>query len=371
MALSIFIDALPFSEIENRYQNWFDGQQFAKVLPNIAYSSSLHWQLYCDKYPDERGVLVDWCMEKEKDRSVRVISKLFSFMDYTGDLGIIFKKILSKYVYRKNAFANIPFRFRADFSEKGEYLFWRSETYRRESVFDGYMVISQDENHISFDKTIQNLHSAIESGVTNIFLNTGFADSIGHVNQRGEQYSYALGLEMEKLRKEIAFYLEKHPDQEILIVSDHGMSTIHNMIDLKLESYFGKQSKDSYIAYSDSCIMCVWVYDDGLREPIENYLLSRTEGHLLSNEDREYYRATDKKFGDFLYVLKEGNCFLNNWFGKSFKKPSVNGQGMHGFWPEWSAYDQLASVILINSERHLADKYTYPEVHLLIKEVMH
>ena len=91
----------------------------------------------------------------------------------------------------------------------------------------------------------------------------------------------------------------------------------------------------------------------------------------MSNEDREYYRATDKKFGDFLYILKEGNCFLNNWFGKSFKKPSANGQGMHGFWPEWSAYDQLASVILINSKRHLAGKYTYPEVHLLIKEVMH
>lgn len=370
MALSIFADALPFSEIESKYSNWFEGQQVGKLLPNIAYSSSLHWQLYCDKYPDERGVLVDWCMEKEKKISVKAISRIFGFMDYTGDIGIIFKKVLSKFIYRKNEFANIPFRFRADFTEKGKYLFWSSDTYRKEHIFDRFIMVSQDEGHITYDATIAKLHSAISSGAKDIFLNTGFADGIGHVNKRGEIYSKTLALGMEKLRKEIAYYLEKNPQEEVLLVSDHGMSTVKNRVNFNLEKHFGKQCKSTYIAYSDSCVMCVWVFREDLRKPIVGFLASRQEGHLLTEEERRYFRATDKKFGDYLFILKEGNCFSHNWFGKSFKKPSPNGSGMHGFWPEWSAYDQLATVILINGKRQIAEQYTYPEAHKLIKEIM-
>ena len=370
MPLSIFADALPYSEIKDNYSNWFKDQQVAPLLPNIAYSSSLHWQLYCNKYPDERGVLVDWCMEKEKSTSIRIISRLLGFMDSTGDLGIILKKILSKYVYRKNAFANIPFRFRPQFSEKGKYLFWNKETYSKESIFDGYTIISQDEGHVPYDAVLDKLHTVIDSGHKNIFFNTGFADCIGHVNERGLCYSRTLAPEMEKLHKEIAFYLQQNPNEEVMIISDHGMSTVKNRVDFNLEEKFGKQSDKTYIAYKDSCIMCIWIFDRKLKENISHYLQTRTEGHLLTDEERIYYKAENLKFGDLIYILKEGTCFSNNWFGKSYKKPSPNGSGMHGFWPEWEAYDQLASVILINSKRQIKDRYIYQEVHELIKEVM-
>lgn len=370
MSLSIFVDALPYTEICSHYQNWFVNMQVSPLIPNIAYSSSLHWQLYCDKYPDERGVLVDWCKEEEPKTSIRLVSKCFSFMDSFGDVGIIFKKFLSKYLYRRNAFANIPFRFRPDFSEKGKYLFWSERTYRAESIFDNYVVVSQDEGHISFDAAVDKLHLAISHGNKDIFFNTGFADSIGHVHQRGDEYSKALSVGMAKLRSEINFYIEKNPEEEVLIVSDHGMSTIKSRIDLCLNEKFGSQSKKSYIAYSDSCVMCVWIYDEKLQKPIRNYLESRNEGHLLTGVEREYYRATNPKFGDYIYILKEGTCFSQNWFGKSFKKPSPYGSGMHGFWPDWSAKDQLASVILINGKRKLEERYSYRDAHCLIKKVM-
>lgn len=370
MALSIFVDALPFTELNNNYSKWFENQQLASLLPNIAYSSSLHWQLYCDKYPDDRGVLVDWCMEDERDPKIRAISKYFCFMDDLGDLGIIFKKVLSKYIFKRNAFANIPFSLRGYFSEKGKYLFWDSETYRNESIFDRYVVVSQDEGHLSFDCAISKLHTTIETGAENIFFNTGFADSIGHVNRRGVRYSKMLSLGMKMLHDEIALYLQKHPTEEVLIISDHGMSTINEIIDFGLERHFGKQGKNSYIAYSDSCIMCVWVYDESLRASISNFLQSRNEGHLLTEEERAYYRAKNRKFGDYILILKEGVCFSNNWFGKSFKKQNANGCGMHGFWPEWSALNQLASIVLINGKRRLSERYTYPSANQLINEVM-
>ena len=54
MPLSIFVDALPFNEMKENYEKELSSMQIAELVPNIAYSSSLHWQLYCNKYPDDR-----------------------------------------------------------------------------------------------------------------------------------------------------------------------------------------------------------------------------------------------------------------------------------------------------------------------------
>lgn len=370
MPLSIFVDALPYTEIYSEYSEWFDNMQVSKLLPNIAYSSSLHWQLYCNKYPDERGVLVDWVRKPEKRKSVRVISTLLSPLDYCGDLGALSRKLLDRFVYRKNVFANIPYKFRKDFSEEGKYLFWDKETYGKEPIFSGYTVVSQDEGHISFNETITRLDNAIAKGDKNIFAVFGFADSIGHKCRRGEIYSKRLKPCMDKLKASIEMYKEKHLDEEILIVSDHGMSTVETKIDLGLEKRFGKQSKKSYIAYSDTAVMCIWTEDKRLKSDIGEYLKMRTEGHLLDGEERERFGATDKKFGDIIYILREGNVFEENWFGKSMRKPSPDGAGMHGFWPEWEARDQIASVILINGRKPLDKEYDYPAANKLIERVM-
>ncbi|MDO5478755.1 MAG: hypothetical protein Q4G23_06270, partial [Clostridia bacterium] len=140
MPLSIFIDALPFNEMKENYGEWLSDMQISELVPNIAYSSSLHWQLYCNKYPDERGVLVDWVKEDEKRKSVRLVSVLFSPFEKMGMLGVLSKKFLDRKIYRKNTFANIPFNLRKHFTQKGKYLFWKEETYRSEPIFDGYKV---------------------------------------------------------------------------------------------------------------------------------------------------------------------------------------------------------------------------------------
>ena len=192
MPLSIFIDALPYNEMTKNYSEWFDNIQIAEMIPNIAYSSSLHWQLYCNKYPDDRGVLIDWVKEPENKRSVKFLSFVLSPIDCCEVLGLISRKILDRFIYRKNIFANIPFKFRKDFSEKGQYLFWDKSVYSKESIFDKYSVISQDEGHISFEDTILKLSKEIENGNINIFTVLGFADSIGHKCQRGSVYSERL-----------------------------------------------------------------------------------------------------------------------------------------------------------------------------------
>lgn len=370
MPLSIFIDALPFNEIEKNYSDWFSDMQISELIPNIAYSSSLHWQLYLDKYPDERGVLVDWVKEREENKAVRMVSTIMSPFDKMGNFTVLTKKVFDRIVFRKNTFANIPYRQRKKFSQKGKYLFWKKEIYGKETLFSGYNVISQDEEKKSFEQTVSLLNEAISKKEKNIFAVFGFADAMGHKCARGEEYSRRLLPYMQVLKESIEEYRKSFPEEEVIIVSDHGMSTIKNKVSLNLEKKFGKQGKKTYIAYVDSAIMCIWAKEDELKKKISEYLKTRDEGHLLTEKEREYYGATDRKFGDIIYILREGNVFSDNWFGKSLKKPSEDGAGMHGFWPEREAKDSLACIMLMGNKRKLEKISDYRYASKLIKEVM-
>ena len=370
MPLSLFVDALPYNEMTAHYADWQADMQVGELIPNIAYSSSLHWQLYCDQYPDDRGVLVDWVRQSEKNRVVRFLSTVLAPLDCMGNLGLLSKKVLCRYVMRRNAFANIPYRFRKEFSEQGSYLFWDAKTYGAQPIFDGYTVVSQDEGHRSFELTLSLLREAVERGDNHIFGVFGFADALGHKCRRGATYSARLRPYMDALGEVISLYREKHPDEDVLLVSDHGMSTVERKIDLSLEERFGKQKRGRYIAYCDTAVMAIWCDDASLEQPMRDYLATCTEGHLLTEEERAYFRATNRKFGDILYILREGNVFADNWFGKSIRKPNPDGSGMHGFWPEWEAKDQMACVALISGTHSLQTRYDYPAVHKLITEIM-
>ena len=366
MSLVIFIDALPFTEISNNYRNWFPNIQISELQPNIGYSSTLHWQLFCNKYPDELGSFVDWVKEPENNQGIKIISKILSPLDRFGDIGSLSRKILNRIIYRNNRFANIPFKFRSDFSEKGNYLFWNADNYSQEQLFKKYTVISQDEEHLSFEETVDKFSNAIENKDKDIFVVLGFADMIGHKCRRGELYSSRLKPYMNDLKMKIGSYLIKYPKEKVLILSDHGMSTVNRQVKLRLEEYFGKQSKNTYVAYCDTAVMCIWVNKEKIRYELEEYLSKMIEGHLLSDVERKQYGVANHLFGDLIFILKEGNVFSDNWFGKSFRKPNPDGTGMHGFWPEREARDQMACMILINGNNELKEFYNYNDAYNFI-----
>ena len=368
MPLSIFIDALPFSEVKKNYSSWFVNEQIAKLEPNIGYSSVLHWQLYCNKYPDQRLKFLDWQKKDEKSRFVRFLSTLFRPLDCVPPFAFICKKVFDRIIFKKNVFANIPFKFRKIFSENSMYLFWDHNTYSKEQMFIGYSVISQDEGHLSFSETIKRAKEEVLLKKDNIFIAIGEIDHQGHMCARDDNYSKKISVYMDEIKNIIQLYLSLHPSEEVLIVSDHGMSTINNYVDFNLRKKFGKQSKKTYIAYTDSCVMCIWSENNKLLSDISDYLLIKSEGHLLTERERERYKVTNSQFGNLIYILKEGNCFKNNWFGYSLKKHH-DGQGMHGFWPK-NAKDQFATIMLINSNKKINDFYNYEEAYSLIDKVM-
>lgn len=370
MPLSIFLDAMPYTEMILNYNRWFDDILIKKLIPNIGYSSSLHWQLYCNKYPDETGSFVDWIMERETSKSVLLISKLLSPLDYFGDLGVLARKVLDRVIFKKNIFANIPFRFRKLFKENAEYLFWNKNSYEKENIFQDFVVISQDEGHISFKKVINSLNEAIASGKKNIFTAMGFFDSEGHIHGRTTTYSSVVKNYLSELHNTINSYIKLNPNEEVILISDHGMSNIVSEVNLNLTKKIGKQSLKTYIAYSDSAIMSIYSKNDFYIMKIKEYLKEIDFGHLLSEDERIFYGISNKRFGDLIFILKEGYIFSDNWFGKSMRKKANKIYGMHGFWPEINAEDQMAAIILLNSNRELEESYTYKMAYNLLVSVM-
>jgi hypothetical protein len=130
----------------------------------------------------------------------------------------------------------------------------------------------------------------------------------------------------------ISNFIKEHgEDGTIVLLSDHGMSPVYNKISLSLEDEFGPQKTDRYLYFLDSLILRVWVFDGALSKEIEDFLLSRNFGHLLSTTERKYYGVTNKQFGDLIFILNEGYVFEPNYFGFG-----VRGviHGMHGYLPD-------------------------------------
>lgn len=362
MPLILFIDALPYSWASKNFK------RVSKLRPNVGYSSSLHWELFCNKYPDDNNFFLDWGLSKEPRSLVRVVSYLLYPLDFFDWIAFFTRKVLDKFVFRKNVFANIPFRFRPAFSNVSRYLFFEKDHYSNEDNFKGYTVISQDEYKDSLDAILARCENSFGTN-QNIFVAIGVVDSTGHQYSRGPLYDIEIKKIMDRISSSIDLYLKHYPEQEVVIVSDHGMSTVKHKIDFHLEKTFGRQSIKDYIAYSDSCMMCIWSPKKQKLNDIKCFLENRAEGHLISDEEREHYHISNKRFGDLIFNTYEGNIFSSNWFGKGIHK-NKNGTGMHGFWPQTASDDQMASIIVLNSQRELKNQYDYHEAFVLLSNVM-
>lgn len=377
MALQIFVDALPYTYIDKYFRDFLgQEQQTAALRPNVGYSSNLHWQMYCNLYPDDMGFFTDWKFAPEHRKDVVALSKMLSFTDSFGNLGMLAKKFMDHYMMRDLCFANIPFRFRPMFTACSRYLFWNAENFDKYDIFKGYQVISQDINKGDFQLSLHMAKDAIKNGTRNLFLSYGFADVLGHRYRRDINYDNALHPFMKQLREVTDLYRESFPDDDVLIVSDHGMATVESSITVDLEKSFGKQSMSTYFAYIDSCIMRVYCPDKKYIEPISGYLQENKAGHLLTESEREYYGITDRNFGGLIFNLFEGSTFDKNWFGYALRKENRvgiagNGIGMHGFWPADHITDHSAVIMLKSADKVLTDGYaSYRDVYKMASKLI-
>ena len=367
MPLSIFADALPYDAAALQALLPKEMQR-APLVPNVGYSACLHRQLYDDCYPDDTGVLVDWVHQREECRAVRLACALLRPLDLVPPLGTAVRKVLDRLLGR-GVFANVPFRYRARLCMRGRYVFRERRLYGALPLLRGYRVISQDDGARSFSDALHELTCAVEAGERDLFFVTGVFDVIGHGCARGEEYERRITPPLQALCSVIARYRQLHPDEEVLLLSDHGMSTVRHKVKLSLRGVLTRKQRRACMVYTDSCMALVFCRDEAILSRVRDYLDTLPEGHRLDETERAHYRVSDRALGDEIFILRQGYVFADSWFGCSWRR-HPNGQGVHGFYPEKDSRDALACVLLLSERHRLRECYDYKEAHALLQMIM-
>ena len=135
-----------------------------------------------------------------------------------------------------------------------------------------------------------------------------------------------------KISEIVKLYSAKSNDNEITVLSDHGMSTIEDNVNLDLNLNIGKTGYNSYLYFLDATMCRVWYFDENLKELINKYLLSNENIKKLSKSERIKYKCLSSDFGDDIFTLKKDNVmFAPSFYGRKSVK------GMHGYIPEYKS----------------------------------
>ncbi|MFX0133325.1 MAG: hypothetical protein ACFFDN_06755 [Candidatus Hodarchaeota archaeon] len=288
----------------------------------MGYSSNQHWALFAAKTPDDIGYFTDWNI------NTPCLTKVLNmYIKHTNIINPIVNIALSKAKVGK---ANIPVGLKKYFINKSIYplsnqsLFLGLDPIFREFKF--YNVSKKNEFNL--------LKSLAGNGVNrNSFIVINSLDSFGHIYLKmHDEYISFLGKLLSHIESVISKFIKEYgEDGTVVLLSDHGMSRVYNKINLSLEDEFGPQKTDRYLYFLDSLILRIWIFDGALSKELEDFLLSRNFGHLLSTTEREYYGVTNKLFGDLIFILNEGYVFAPNYFGFGVRGV-ING--MHGYLPD-------------------------------------
>lgn len=354
MSLFIFVDALPYTFVNEAAKSYFENASVHALHPNVGYSSNLHWKLFENKMPDDIGFFTDWTYEKEPNTSTCLVAKMCQSLDCTEKLGIFSRKVLNRIPLLKHQFANIPYKYRALFSNKSQYLLSKSSLLSTNSDYEGYKFILQDELKEPVEIILQKVNQYVKMGEKQLFVSISEVDQIGHQLGRGKDYDDKLTGIIELLVDTIKMYKDKNPESGVAVVSDHGMLNASKMIEFKelqLPSY-----RDVIYAF-DSEILKIYCNENS-REEIIEILEKSSYGHLISEDERRKYGITDRRFGDLIFNLFESISFGNNWFAGSLKKSSKIF-GMHGYWPNNVVSDHYGTLILYGVENNLPEIVDY------------
>lgn len=135
--------------------------------------------------------------------------------------------------------------------------------------------------------------------------------------------------------EEVSEVMAPH-DLELLLFSDHGMTTVTDTFDLFAELRDFTLGIE-YLVFMDSTFARFWFASDSVRDQILE-LLSEVPGSFLSEEERKAYGIDfdDERYGQEILVAEEGIVFHPNYFPGPFRAftKKYPEEAMHGYRPE-------------------------------------
>jgi predicted AlkP superfamily pyrophosphatase or phosphodiesterase len=164
------------------------------------------------------------------------------------------------------------------------------------------------------------------------FLYTAAMDALLHrVTKDGREITPKLEWYSERIKKVIDKAHKNYKDVSIHVMSDHGMTTLTETVDVKkqVESLPFKFGKD-YAATYDSTMGRFWFFNDKARKTICECLMSIPHSNIVSEADKKRFMINfdDNMYGETYLLMDPGVQIVPSHMGI---KPLP---GMHGFSPD-------------------------------------
>ena len=332
--LIIFIDGFPYRYLEKT--GFLESLTYKKPMrPGFGLSVNLKPELFAGLSADQVGFFCEWGYNG-RDRDISPLWTLLAPFRRWPYIDRAFHRVLGKVLRKAEGIANIPFDYLKYFSWIGRSVY--SPDFGHPTLFtagDLRLVLADAEpgyapyrDEAAYYKT----RRLISQGESNIFVSFVDLDAVAH------KFGLCSSEYADMLRKVdlwsqtlIQEFGARWPEADIVVLSDHGMSETHHGVRIELEKNVGKAGKDRYLYFLDLTLLRVWVFDEGLRSEIEDYLRDFGEGRLITSEERVEFGITSKQWGDFIFVLNDNRVFAPNFLGL---KPT---KAMHSYYPTLSS----------------------------------
>jgi len=223
-----------------------------------------------------------------------------------------------------------------DYAEKHD-IFRPGGINRGDSIFDE-LARAEVPVHVSDWRRDENaniaaLEAALTEGETRFaFLYTAALDGLMHEHTNGSPLvDDKLDWYQEEARRLLDTALANYDEVRFALFSDHGMATIHTVVNLMpaIEELGLEEGRD-YAAVHDSTMMRFWFLNDGAEEQIRAALPDNDNGSWVSEEPLKAYGTwwQDGRFGHAIYAFEPGVLLNPSHMG------TVAPAGMHGYRPD-------------------------------------
>ena len=332
--LIIFVDAFPavFSDKLPLLDKYFNKGSMA---PRLGYSVNLHAEIFSGKTPLELGYLGEFAWNGlEKGRANK--QSLFEEAISIFARGKLFRlvRLFQNKIFKMNL-AYIPSAMTPYFKRIGKYPLtdFEPETFLKTKNFSCFIADSIKEgffkrDEMAFDNTMKHLND--DSPNKNVFVSLCGFDGLCHdfganADETAKKISW-LDTAIETLTVK---YGDLYPNEDIVILSDHGISDAENEIKIIWPDHIAKRIGKDLFYFMDSLYLHVWCEDDALLNEVNLYLSDVGGVDILDADYRKKYDVSYKMFGNIMALCQDHFCFNPNFFG--FRKL----KSYHGYKPHY------------------------------------
>lgn len=371
--LVLYVDAWPYMYINfliNKIREVDPHVRHAKLKPLLGYTDCFKTSLLTGLYPDEHGYWVSY-MFNEKPRPGLLPRSFSKILDVdllpVRGLRFVLSKFTGVHMFHVRVLDHIV---RHELSPESSFV--KIDRYLRDKGFRTlfneferknlkYTVLEDRFYNHRLVEFAGEIARSLESFDV-VFAYIDEPDFWGHrYGVRDAQYLSLLQWLSNIIKHLIKFTISRGYDY--IIFSDHGMADVGEYIDLYHSILLDKEYGRTYVAGIDATFFRIYYLNNYERDsPILSKIkrLLRSKAFMLTKEDRRKYRLPiDRRYGDEVYVLREGAVFYPNFF--SWLRP----RGMHAYDPNYNS--QLGIVLGSKSLRLDEDAvFDAPKLHWVI-----